>query len=553
MHILHFLKRASRRDIALLLLLTAIAGLANALLVVVVNDVAGLVARGRHPNVWWWLTFVAAFAVYYASQRFALLRANVVIEGLLKKLRLDVVDKLRQSELSAVDRVGRGELMSLLSHETTHLSVTFPILVDGFQQTVLLVVSLSYLAYLSTAAFIAFLVSVAVGIAGYLRINQSFRGMLRDVASRQAQMLDAIGDMIRGGKELRLNTRKSDSVFAAYRTISRSAEALLTASGEHWAFMILLSAGVTYFLLGVVVFVFPQYAGIEPSGVFVLQLVPILLFCLGPLQRIVAQSPMFARADVGLQNILEVERQLAAAGAVSTAEARSLAKRFRDFEVISYTRMSFSHRDTTGAPVFTSGPWDLTLNRGETVFLVGGNGSGKSTALRMITGLYQADEGHVAVNGSAVEGRGMAGVREQFSAIFSDFHLCDRLYGLEQVDAEEVNRLIDEMGLGGKVSFVDGRFTDLNLSTGQRKRLALIVAVLEDRPIYVFDEWSAEQDAHFREEFYTRILPSLKARGKTVIAVTHDERFWRYADRVIRLDLGRVAWEHAGSELGRKS
>ena len=358
-----------------------------------------------------------------------------------------MVNKLRQSELRVVDRVGRGELISLLSHETNHLSVTFPILVDGFQQAVLLVVSLCYLAYLSTAALIAFLLSVAVGIGGYLRINQSFRATLRDVASRQAQMLDAIGDIIHGGKELRLNTRKSDSVYAAYRTMSQSAGALLTASGEHWAFMILLSAGVTYFLLGIVVFVFPQYPGIQPSGVFVLQLVPILLFCLGPLQRIVAQSPMYARADVGLQNILEIERQLEAAGAISPAEARTLAEGFRDFEVITYTRMSFSHRDATGAPVFTSGPWDLTLNRGETVFLVGGNGSGKSTALRMITGLYQADDGRVAVNGIAVEGRAIAGVREQFSAIFGDFHLCDRLYGLEQVDSKEVNRLIGEMGL----------------------------------------------------------------------------------------------------------
>lgn len=552
MHILDFLKRASRQDILWMLLLTAIAGFANALLVVVVNDVAGLVANGKRPNVWWWLTFVLAFAIYYRCNKFALLRANTVIERLLKRLRMDVVNKLRQSELRVVDRVGRGELISMLSQETNHLSVSFPILVDAFQQAVLMVVSLMYLAYLSKAALAVFLLAVLIGIAGYLRINKSFRAKLKEVSARQAQMLDAIGDLIHGSKELRLNTKKSESVNAAYRKISQSAEELLTASGEHWAFMILLSAAVTYFMLGVVVFIFPKYGGGAGSGVIVLQLVPILLFCLGPLAKILAQSPMFVRADVGLQAILAIERQFDTTGGVTPSEARRLSPDFRDFNLITYTGMSFSHRDAAGTAVFTCGPWDLTLNRGETVFLVGGNGSGKSTALRLITGLYQADDGQVAVDGIAVEGPAIAGLREQFSAIFGDFHLFDRLYGLEQVDANEVNRLIDVMGLTNKVQFVDGRFTDLNLSTGQRKRLALIAALLEDRPIYVFDEWSAEQDAHFREEFYTRILPSLKAKGKTVVAVTHDERFWRHADQVIKLDLGTVVWERAGSELERK-
>lgn len=129
-----------------------------------------------------------------------------------------------------------------------------------------------------------------------------------------------------------------------------------------------------------------------------------------------------------------------------------------------------------------------------------------------------------------------------FSAVFVDFHLFDRLYGLEDIDPQRVNRLIAEMGLADKVSYRDGRFDRLHLSTGQRKRLALIAAVLEDRPIYVFDEWSAEQDVHFRDYFYNSFLPDLRARGKLVIATTHDEKYWPVADRVVKMDLGRVEW-----------
>jgi len=180
------------------------------------------------------------------------------------------------------------------------------------------------------------------------------------------------------------------------------------------------------------------------------------------------------------------------------------------------------------------------VQRGEIIFLVGGNGSGKSTALRLMTGLYKADAGQIMVDGRVLDSFGFAGLREQFSAIFANFHLFDRLYGLENISEQSVNQLIDDMELTGKVRYKNGQFTDLNLSTGQRKRLALIAAILEDRPIYAFDEWSAEQDAHFREVFYRKILPQLKQKGKTIIAVTHDERYWNVADRIVKFDLGKI-------------
>jgi putative ATP-binding cassette transporter len=545
--ILDFIKRASRRDLALMLVLTVLAGFANALLVVMVNEVAGRVARGLRPGPSLWIGFILAFVVYYQCNKIALLRANTVIERLLKDLRIQITDKLRRSELQLVDKLGRGHLYALVSQETNHLSVTFPLLVDSFQQAVLLMVSLIYLAHLSTPAFVAFLVAVAFGVVGYRQINVQFRATLKGAFARQGDLLDALGDIIHGFKELRLNTRRSDAVHAAYVQVSQTAEDTLVASGEHWASLILLSSTVTYFLLGAVVFILPQYT--DERGIVIFQLIPTLLFCMGPLAKIVANSPIFAQAEAGLRAILDVERQLDAGGGATPAEARDRAARYREFQRITYRGMTFTHRDESGAPVFVAGPWDMHLARGETVFLVGGNGSGKSTALRLMTGLYRADEGQIAVDGRPADGAAIAGFRELFSAIFADFHLFDRLYGLAHVDPGEVERLIAAMELSHKVRFEDGRFSETNLSTGQRKRLALIAALLEDRPIYVFDEWTAEQDVHFREYFYTVILAGLKAKGKTVVAVTHDERYWKAADRVIKLDLGAVLWEHTGQEL----
>jgi putative ATP-binding cassette transporter len=103
-----------------------------------------------------------------------------------------------------------------------------------------------------------------------------------------------------------------------------------------------------------------------------------------------------------------------------------------------------------------------------------------------------------------------------------------------------VERLIARMELSDKVGFENGRFTTSDLSTGQRKRLAMIVAMLEDREVYLFDEWAADQDSHFRDVFYREILPDFKARGKTVLAVTHDDHYWDCCDRRVTLDLGMI-------------
>ena len=527
--------------------LALVAGIANAALVVAVNEVTKVIAVGERVGMLAVGSFIAGFLVYYFGNKIALLRANKVIESLLKRLRLNIMDKIRRSELQTVDRMGRGSLYTLLSQETNQLSVAFPLIVDVFQQTILLGVSLIYLAYLSPAALIAFVSAVALALVGYRFLSRDFRRVMGLIQDRQAQMLDAIEDIIHGGKELRLNQRKSDDVFQQYRKISRSTENLLIISGENWASLLILVNLATYGMLGIVAFIFPgEVPGFDK---IIFQVVPVLLFCFGPSARIVGQMPMFLRADVGLQSILEIEQQLAEAGGISPEEARKSAAYYEDFEKISYSDLGFSYRDTNDESLFTAGPLNMTLNRGEMIFLVGGNGSGKSTVLRMITGLFNLDAGRIVVDGVPVVGRAIAGFRELFSAIFVDFHLFDRLYGLEDIDPTQVNRMIEDMGLGGIVQYDDGRFTQLELSTGQRKRLALIAALLEDKSIYVFDEWTAEQDVRFREYFYTRILPDLKERGKTVIAVTHDERYWHRADRVIKMDFGRVVWDRRGTDL----
>jgi len=548
MELYQFIKRAAPKDLSAMLYLTAASGVANACLMALINAVAGSVASGVQPGIGVYLGYAGAFLVYFFANRTALLRANRIIERLLKELRLEIADKIRRSELLVVDQQGRGELYTFISQETNHLSQIFPVIVNTFQQAVLLVVCTFYIGYVSTGALVLFLTAVSLGTYTYLRLYAGLKQGFIELAGTQSQQVDAFGHIIDGFKELRINYKKSDAVSESFGKISAEAETLLVDVGERWIELLTVSSIVVYAMLGVVAFVFPEYITGHSDTVF--KLTAAFLFCVGPLLSLIFIAPMALKANIGLRMILELEQKLVEGGSVDPAAAIALAAQYAVFEQLRFKGITFSHRDKDGESTFSAGPWDMVLNRGELVFLIGGNGSGKSTVLRLLTGLYRAEAGTLSVDDRVVRGNGLAGYRELFSAVFADFHLFDKLYGAEDVPPEKVNQLIYEMGLAGKVEYVDGRFTALNLSTGQRKRLALIAALLDDRPVYVFDEWTADQDAHFREHFYTHILQEMKAQGKTVVAVTHDDRFWHRADRVIKFELGQIVWEKSGAELG---
>ena len=540
---LDFIRRARPGELRIMLALTLVGGLANAALVVMVNVLTATIGRGGVPHLAGFVIFVGAFLLYYGSNRLALVRAHTVVERLLKELRLRVFNTLRHSELAVVDRLGRGNLFTLIAHETNRISVAFPVLVDSFQQSILLTVSLLYLAWLSPIAFAVFMLSVGLGYIGYRATHEDFRLPMAKGLLAQGELLDAVSDTVDGFKELRLNTRRRLAARAAFQRISAAVEVARDATGQQWASMIMLGNVVTYFMLGIVAFVLPSYVATQDQIIF--QLVPTLLFCLGPLAKLVVQAPMFIQAETGLRGILDVERQLGAAEPITAAASRAGAPHFTSFQRIDYENLTFTRRNAEGVGEFALGPFSLSLTRGETVFLLGGNGSGKSTALRLCTGLLPPDSGQIRVDGRRIDYGVLGGFRELFATVFVDFHLFDRLYGLEQTDPAIVQALLVEMDLAHKVRFENGVFSDLALSTGQRKRLGLITALLEDRPVIVFDEWSAEQDAEFREYFYRVILSRLKAQGKTVLMVTHDERYLGCADRTITFELGRVVTAQA--------
>jgi putative ATP-binding cassette transporter len=199
-----------------------------------------------------------------------------------------------------------------------------------------------------------------------------------------------------------------------------------------------------------------------------------------------------------------------------------------------------SYRDTAGCPLFTVGPLTAEFHAGQITFITGGNGSGKSTLLRLLSCLIPFDAGGLVVDGVPLTTDQMQDYRDQISAIFSDYHLSRRLYAVSDPDPARIQTLLERLEMQDKVSVCDGAFSTIDLSTGQRKRLAFVVAELEDKPVIVLDEWAADQDPHFRRIFYEELLQDLKARGKVIICVTHDDRWFHLADRIYQMNEGRI-------------
>jgi putative ATP-binding cassette transporter len=267
----------------------------------------------------------------------------------------------------------------------------------------------------------------------------------------------------------------------------------------------------------------------------------VLLYIRGPLQQVITNLSQLGRGGVALDKVERLGLQLNE-DAEPEAPAGLSAER-AGWRRLDLDGVTFTFADDAGEAGFALGPIDLTLRPGELVFLIGGNGSGKTSFAKLLLGLYEPASGEIRWDGERVDRAGLDRYRQSFSAVFFDFHLFDEISG-EGGDLDERARLqLRELQLDGKVKVADGRLSTTALSQGQRKRLALLSACLEDRPLYLFDEWAADQDPYFKEIFYRRLLPRLKARGKTVLVISHDDRYFDVADRVVRFSEGQVVFD----------
>lgn len=457
----------------------------------------------------------------------------------LTSLSRDLSRRIVATPLRDIERVGAPRILATLIDDVAVIGFAAQTIPAVATNIAVLAGCAVYLAYLSWQVLIAVTVFVIVASAIYkVLITRAYKFMQRARDTRDI-LFQHFRALTEGNKELKLHARRRQAFMREridVATESMQRDGMLglrvdiIAGGWNQLFFYGLIGGLIFFLPGGIA------GGATLDAATVTGYVLVTLYMMNPIWNIMASWPVFARGRIALDKV----RSLGLALDPGKAEP-AIVDAPTDWQRIELDGVTFAYPPDAEGQSFVLGPIDLALERGELVFLVGGNGSGKSTLMKVLTGLYPPAEGAISLDGRVIDNDNREGYRQLFSAIFSDFYLFDTLLGLDgDVDARARDYIV-QLELQDKVSIRDGAFSTLDLSQGQRKRLALLTAYLEDRPIYVFDEWAADQDPHYREIFYRRLLPELRGRGHTVVVISHDDRYYHLGDRVIRLDYGRVA------------
>ncbi len=455
------------------------------------------------------------------------------------ELSLVLCEKILQAPLRALEKRGSARILATLTDDVSSITWAVQVMPQAAMNAAVVIGCGAYLAWLSWKMFLGMAAVTALGAMVHKLMHG--RAFARIDAAREARsrLFEHFRSVTAGVKELMMHGRRrreflDDELRPAADDYRRSN---LAAAG-HYALAEAWVQILFYGLIGLLLFAFPIVA--RPSTEALTGYVFAMLYMMGPIWSLIGAVPTLARGQIGLRQIDELGVSLAAPPTAQPAAKIPAGALPCDVEL---KRVVFAYEpDRTGEHGFTLGPLDFHLRPGELVFVVGGNGSGKSTFVKVLTGLYPPAAGSITLGGTAITDANRAWYRDHFSVVFADFFLFDRLLGLSGPDlSAATQRYLALLQMDHKVSLQAGRFSTIDLSQGQRKRLALVTAYLEDRPFYVFDEWAADQDPEYKEIFYSRLLPDLRDRGKAVVVITHDDRYFHLGDRVVKLEDGQLA------------
>ncbi|MGH8547624.1 MAG: cyclic peptide export ABC transporter [Methylococcales bacterium] len=536
MNLLRLLIHSSRWTVLLAVLTGGLSGLSSAGLIAVINS--ALDSDTSSTTI-----LVGSFsALIFVMLMSGVASANLVMQlgqSAVFQLRLRLSRQILSAPLRQLQDLGSPRLLANLTEDiktiTESLATIPAICIDGM----MILGCLAYLGWLSRPFLAMVLGLVVVGSLGFRMAQLKAVEAFRSAREHDDAMYTHYRALTEGIKELKLHRPRRDiflskvlkpTVSNCRRDFSRGLSIYILANN--------LGNALFYLAIGAVLFILPQWQDV-PAETFRGYTLTIL-YLMMPLRSLLDSLPILSQARVALDKVERLGDTLLIDES-APLESR-LATMSNKMEVrIDLVAVTHRNRCEGDDDNFRLGPLSLTLLPGELVFLAGGNGSGKTTLAMLLLGLYVPESGRILLDGQPVTDANREHYRQHFSAVFSDFFLFDKLLGLPEHGLDEQARVyLDRLKLNHAVQVHDGVFSTLRLSQGQRKRLALLTVYIEDRPVYVFDEWAADQDPVFKKIFYTELLPDLQARGKTVLVITHDDRYFHVADRCVKLDYGQI-------------
>jgi putative pyoverdin transport system ATP-binding/permease protein len=530
-----FLLRSSRRMMVWAVVAGALSGITGAAMIGVINSALAAQQDGITAQM-----IAAFFALFLLSPltRYAseILLLRLTLHSVYE-LRLRLSQRILQMPLRGLESLGPAKLLVALTDDVNSISLALAdlpaILING----TIIAGCFIYMGWLSPKLLLVSLLFLVVGATTYqLAVNA---GLARFAQARETQddLFAHFRGLTEGAKELKLHAARRRAFLGLLEVTADQLRDLLLKARVYFSIAANWGATLFFLVIGLLLFL-PQMSGesAEAKTGFTL----ILLFIRSPLQLILNMMTQVGQGTVALAKIEKLGLTLPS----EPSEAGEPEPARPGWRRVELAGVRHAYEREGEEQSFTLGPLDVALRPGELVFLVGGNGSGKTTFAKLLTGLYLPESGEIRLDGEPVTDEGREHYRQHFTAVFSEFYLFERLLGMELPDLDARARgYLSALHLSHKVKVTDGELSTTELSRGQRKRLALLTAYLEDRPLYVFDEWAADQDPHFKEIFYRQLLPELKARGKAVLVISHDDRYFQVADRILRLEDGQLIAE----------
>jgi len=529
-----FFPKENDKPYFLVLCLSIISGFGDSMMVFIVNRA---INRSDRLESGLYVYFILGLLLNVTC---AFLTRKSLIEytnRLIYDKRVEMIDKILKAPYQSLENVKREKIIAGLNNDTETISGFINLLVSGVSSIITVACCLIYIYFINAYSFIFTICAIVAGCCIYLSVITSARRFLEKTRDAQNVFLKFINDMMNGIKELFLSNRKT---IEFSRDIKESCFEYMNTRihGEiKFIFAAIASSILINCMLGFSSFLFPSlFSNIDME--ILRDFIVVFMFMIGPIININSMIPNLTRIKVSWDRIQELLETLSS---IEMKDMKVLNVETQKDLTIQLKDVIYSYKNEEGEN-FTVGPINYTFRSGEITFITGGNGSGKSTLAKLISGLYLPDKGEVLINGQKFNYEEFG--KNYYSTIFSDCHIFEKLYGINHRGREdEIEHYLAKLKIDNKLTVNDGVFSTTKLSTGQRKRMALLVSYLENKPICIFDEWAADQDPEFRKEFYEKLLPELKNKGKCIIAISHDDRYFHVADKVMKMEFGKIVEE----------
>lgn len=528
-----FKKKTNNYDLVSLAGLAILNGLADAVLIFIINEAVSRSAQEAKGLIIYFLLILLVRVLCDKTVRgFIVISANQIV---LEK-RVQIISHVLRSPFERFEKIKSGKIEAGLNNDTEVISGVVFVFFSMITSVITLVFCFIYLGVLSTQGFFVSVIAVIVASGIFYVYGLSANKLMNQARDLQNTFFKYISDLLDGHKNLIMHNKKRCEFKKDMVEVCNNYRTKQTKYGLKFVNMYIIGAILTTIVIGAVVFLLPEMINIENRDT-IRNYAFVFMYMSGPVNVLLNNTQHVIQLRISWNRINELEKELVETSLIDETNAHELVVDKENNILIEFQDVHFSYHNVDDE-VFHVGPINCKFESGEIVYITGGNGSGKSTLGKLLTGLYKADKGKIKINGKELNQWELG---EYFSVVFSDVHLFEKLYGIEHKGKKElIEHYLNILRIKDKVSIKEGQFSTINLSSGQRRRLALLLACLENSPVYFFDEWAADQDPEFRAFFYEEILPSFKSMGKCVIAITHDDRYFSTGDKVIKMETGKI-------------